>query len=135
MQAEAAGRLPAAAAPPVAAEAAPPAPAPTHAPPSVQPAPQLVVAAATTAAVINEGAEQAEAQVEAPALDAAAVAAAALGTSRGRVGDASPFGEGHTPPHGLHHLTRHWLPDEARGEAVLQRLGAPDMRSAEQMIR
>lgn len=39
------------------------------------------------------------------------------------------------PPQGLHHLTRHWLPDEARGEAVLEHLRAPDMRTAEQMIR
>lgn len=36
---------------------------------------------------------------------------------------------------GMHHLTRHWLPDDARGDAVLQRLGASDVRSAEQMIR
>jgi hypothetical protein len=42
---------------------------------------------------------------------------------------------GEPPPQGLHHLTRHWLPEEVRGEAVLQRLGAPDVRAAEQMIR
>lgn len=42
--------------------------------------------------------------------------------------------QGQHPP-GLHHLTRHWLPEEARGEAVLERLGAPDIKTAEQMIR
>lgn len=44
--------------------------------------------------------------------------------------------QGQGPPQGLHHLTRHWLPEEARGgEAVLERLGAPDVKAAEQMIR
>lgn len=47
---------------------------------------------------------------------------------------AAPGGDAHHPP-GLHHLTRHWLPEEARGEAVLHRMGAPDMRTAEHMIR
>ena len=44
--------------------------------------------------------------------------------------------QGDPPPAGLHHLTRHWLPEDERGEAaVLQRLGAPDVRTAETMIR
>ena len=39
-------------------------------------------------------------------------------------------------PTGLHHLTRHWLPEDERGEAaVLNRLGAPDVRAAEAMIK
>ncbi|GAB4818238.1 hypothetical protein N2152v2_005284 [Parachlorella kessleri] len=38
-------------------------------------------------------------------------------------------------PTGLHHLTRHWLPEGQRGEAVLQQLGAADLKAADHMIK
>lgn len=47
-------------------------------------------------------------------------------------------GAGSTPPlpGGLHHLTRHWLPEQERGgEEVLQRFGADSSKAAEQMIK
>lgn len=67
-----------------------------------------------------------QAALGSPPAEAGMPAAAAI---------AAAGGEPHHPPQGLHHLTRHWLPEEARGEAVLQRLGAPDIRTAEHMIR
>ena len=40
-----------------------------------------------------------------------------------------------TPGPVLHHLTRHWLAPSSRGGSAIDRLGASDSRSAEQMIR
>lgn len=100
------------------AEHRPPLAAPAQAAPSPspqQPTPQAAAAAA--AGGLNVAAPEGQPGAAAP-------------------GGAGPAGEGEPPPpHGLHHLTRHWLPEEVRGEVVLQRLGAADIRAAEQMIR
>lgn len=73
-------------------------------------------AGCTSAAALPEAAQ--------PALAAAALAPAGAGAGTG----------GHLPP-GLHHLTRHWLPEGARGEAVLRQLGAADLKQADHMIK
>ncbi len=73
--------------------------------------------------------------IAAPGPQQAALGGQPLTTAAVPAVEAAAGGEVHHPPQGLHHLTRHWLPEEARGEAVLQRLGAPDIRTAEHMIR
>lgn len=76
-----------------------------------------------------------EAHQGAAGQSAASVAAAVVSGGGGASAGSGPSLAAQHPPQGLHHLTRHWLPDEARGEAVLQRLGASDVRAAEQLIR
>lgn len=39
------------------------------------------------------------------------------------------------PRPALHHLTRHWLPEDERGEGVLDRFGAPTLEAARHMVR
>jgi len=38
-------------------------------------------------------------------------------------------------PKHLHHLTRHWIAPDNRGERAISRLGAADMKAAEHMVR
>lgn len=42
---------------------------------------------------------------------------------------------GSHPRPALHHLTRHWLPEDERGEGVLERFGAPTLEAARHMVR
>ena len=73
---------------------------------------------------VDEGAEEEEEEEEAEEEEEGAAATP------------TAAGEGAAPlPGGLHHLTRHWLPETDRGEAVLQRLGADSIKAAEHMIK
>lgn len=101
--------------------------------------PQPAAAAAEPAAAPGEAAQPSGLRGQAaaePAADAAAAASEQL-DELGAALPAQPADEpvGQPPRPGLHHLTRHWLAEEDRGEVVLQRLGAPDVRTAEQMVR
>lgn len=76
--------------------------------------------------------EPAAAAVASDSTEMAAAAATAAGDIDG---PASLAGVPAHLPAGLHHLTRHWLPEGQRGEAVLRQLGAADLKAADHLIK
>lgn len=118
-----------------AVDAQPPAPTDAGEPP--QGSPQQHDAASQPPVLEPPAGGEAVTEAAAAAEGEAVAEAAAAGEGAGAAGAAAAPGEGGQAPRAgpLHHLTRHYIPEAERGEAVLGRLGAPDIRTAEQLVR